>query len=409
MKDIFDFISRNINSDTVRLKLSEAKKPLGFDLDYAVSQIEMRKKYAGKLKKFLNHPEFLFPDKISGEQATHQSVADYHAGMVKDFYPSSQNISLLDMTAGLGIDSFSFALKNIKVTSLEQDANKVSHLEKNASTLSLDNLKTLNVEATKFLKETSLTFDVIFVDPSRRDSQSNKVYNFHDCSPDIILNQELIMRKSKKVIIKGSPLLDITQTLKDFKAVESIIVAGVKGECKEVLIILDKTLIDKEHQILFQAINLDNEGNVLSHFSFQKDENISSAYFDEKVNFATIDDIGPDSFILEPSAMAMKLAPWSKICTQFNAKKFDKDTHLFISPVAPQNFPGRVTRFISFLNKENRKSLKGFPASVVSRNYPVSADQLRLQFKIKEGDKNFIYASRIEGKPVLLLSESIAG
>ena len=105
--------------------------------------------------------------------------------------------------------------------------------------------------------------------------------------------------------------------------------------------------------------------------------------------------------------MIMKIAPWETICEKFSAKKIGKSSHLFISSSLPDNFPGRVTEIEKILKKQDRKSLSGFPASIISRNYPLSADEIRKSLKIKEGDNNFIYATRIEDKPIMILTKKI--
>ena len=41
----------------------------------------------------------------------------------------------------------------------------------------------------------------------------------------------------------------------------------------------------------------------------------------------------------------------------------------------------------------------------MTRNYPMSANQLRKKLKIKEGDKLTVIGARLGNKPVVLLAE----
>ena len=395
--ELFDFISLNVDKDPAVLLLKLKKNDYRFDLNFAVTQIDCRKRNSEKLRFFLSNPKFLFPDKISGEQSTHQAVAKYHAEMVK----GSRNI--LDMTAGLGIDALSMADKVTKVTAIELNTNKADTLKHNLKILGVSNMNVINADSIEYLRNTQEWYDCIFIDPARRDASDKRLYKFQDCSPDVIANQDLLLKHTNRILIKGSPLLDITQTLKDFNNITAIHAIGVKGECKELLIEIIPNLFNlKKNQISVEAVNLDSEGRILSHFSETLNAHTSS-----DIPYASDKDLKSDCYILEPSAMIMKLAPWKSICTRYQALKFDKSSHLFVSSVYPENFPGRVTRFEKTLTKQDRKSFLGFPASVVSKNHPLSADELRKNFQLKEGDENYIYATRIMNKPVIFLTRKV--
>lgn len=390
-KEFWDFIHEHRIEDPSRLKLKFGSRSLGFDLNFALVQIEVRKKYMHKLGNFLRHDEFLFPDSISGEQSSHQAVSIYHASLVE---PGKR---ILDLTGGLGIDALTFALVNQKMKVLELDSNKASMLSYNAGVLGVEDFGVINRDSIAFLKEAKETFDVIFVDPSRRDTNQKRVYNLRDCSPDVVENQELLLEKSQRVMIKASPLLDVTQTLRDFKNISSVKAVGVKGECKEILVELKRDFSDTP---VLEAVNLDEKGKILNVFRFEKDSSCEIQYIDTKEGFE-------GKYLLEPSAMIMKFGPWSELCKRFTAKKMGQSSHLFVSETYPENFPGRVTRIKQLLKKQDRKTLEGLPASVVSRNYPVTADEIRKKFKLQEGNLNFIYATRVNGKPMMYLSEAI--
>ena len=392
--DFWDFIDQNKHVDTNSLRLAIKKSHYDFDIDSAIVQIECRKKYDSKLNHFLSYPRFLFPDVISAQQSSHQAVGKYHSSLI------SNEHNLLDMTAGLGIDSFSFAEKNLEITAIELNPEKAETLNKNAKTLGLTNLKVISGDSINFLKETKDTFDIIFIDPSRRDIDDDRkrLYNLRDCGPDVITYQDLLFQKTKKVLIKASPLLDVTQTLKDFKNIAVVRAVGVKGECKEILIEL---ISNYTRKTLLEAVNLDNEGEIIWKFSV---DNPQSKTYD----LASVEELTPGAFILEPSAMIMKLAPWEELCSRFKAKKLGISSNLFVSSEMPETFPGRVTQFIKTLQKQDRKSLKELPATVVSKNHPLSPQDLRKVFRLKEGDQNFIYATRIGEKPIIFLTRPIS-
>lgn len=392
-KQFFDFVNANLDKDPIKLALSLKKSDYDFNINDALVQIECRKKNKLKLKEFVTEPQFLFPDKISSEQSSHQAVAKFHSSLI----PSG--LKGLDLTAGLGIDAMTMAKENKTITAVELDTNKAQALQHNKAIFQLDNLSVISGDAIEFLNNTSERFDFIFIDPSRRDESNRRLYNLHHCNPDVINNQELLKKKTERIFIKASPLLDIHQTILDFNGVHSIRAIGVKGECKEILIEIttNQAAVSK---ILLEAINLDNNGDVLYRFSTSDNDTESIRYITEK-------DIIEGSYLLEPSSMIMKIAPWGAICNRFNAGKIDKSSHLFVSENLPQNFPGKVSRIEKVVNKTDRKSLKGLPATVVSKNYPVTSDELRKKLHLKEGDQTYIYATSISGSNILIKTGSL--
>jgi len=60
-KTFFEFIEVNAKEDLSRLKLKYHGKSLPFDLDFALLQIECRRKYAIKMKNFLSNSNVVFP------------------------------------------------------------------------------------------------------------------------------------------------------------------------------------------------------------------------------------------------------------------------------------------------------------------------------------------------------------
>lgn len=388
-KDLFEFVETHKDKDPYQLRLSADSSFKTVDKELAITQIECRKKYQVKFKELVANPRFLFPDPLSCEQASHSAIAHFHASLAKS------ESTLLDMTSGLGIDSMAFAKKGIYVLAIDIDPNRSSILKYNSEILCLKSLQVLNFDSVEYLKSSTAKFDLIFIDPSRRDDSNNRLYDLHDCQPNLFFHIELLKQRGGRILIKASPMLDISQTLRCFNDISSIKVIGIKGECKEVLI---EIIPSTPNPPIIEAINLDNEGNVISKFSS------SFPLINDKntILFASINEIKTGAYILEPSAMIMKIAPWSLICDNFNAKKFAQSSHLFITDKLPEEFPGRVTVIKRILAKKDRKSLVGLPATCISRNHPISSESLRKDLKLKEGDQNFIYASRVGNKPILI-------
>ena len=144
--DFYEFIEQNLKADPLGLRLSTNKKSYDFDVDFAITQIEARKKFEGKLSKFISNKKFLFPDLISGEQSSHQAVASFHSSLIKG------EKKILDMTAGLGIDTLSMAQKDVYITAVELNPEKAGILKDNANNLNLPNVEVINGDSMEYLK-----------------------------------------------------------------------------------------------------------------------------------------------------------------------------------------------------------------------------------------------------------------
>ncbi|MDE5872987.1 MAG: hypothetical protein K2H07_03650, partial [Lachnospiraceae bacterium] len=53
------------------------------------------------------------------------------------------------------------------------------------------------------------------------------------------------------------------------------------------------------------------------------------------------------------------------------------------------------------ITNKDRKTLKGLPVNIVSRNFPAKADELRKKLGVKEGKDKFLYATRLSSRPVM--------
>lgn len=411
---LLKFIADNSLSDLCKLRLKYHGKDAGFDVDFALIQIKCRRKCSHKLRNFTNNKLTIFPSVIAAEQSSHEAVASFHASFVgKDW-------DVIDMTAGLGIDSMAMAKKCRMIVSCESDQIKANALSYNAKISGIDNLLTENTDSVKYITGSDRHYDLIFVDPARRGEENARLYNFHDCQPDILSIMPMLLERGSKVMIKASPLLDITQTIRDIPSISSIRAISVNGECKEILVETGTGT----STILAEAIDLHNNGDIISRFSYgivdeangKHDEDLNNSFNEDSsfessqsaVRYAGISDIKPDLYLYEPNAPMMKLSPWGELSQCFpTLSKLAPSSHLFISPDLIPDFPGRILKIVSLPDKKDRKALKDFPVNIVSRNYPLSAVELRKKLKAKEGKEKFLYASRVGSTPILILTDKI--
>lgn len=406
-KEFFDFIRENEKADTNSLRLRLAGRPLAFDLEFALMQIEARRAAASKLRKTLENQKFLFPHRLSAEQATAETVAEFHARLGEEICrrpPRPENpLSWLDMTAGLGIDAMAAAAAGFDVTACELNPAAAEVLKYNSQLNSLD-INVIAGDSIEWLKNNEDGhWDVIFIDPARRDASASRTYAFADCEPNVVEIMPLLLKRGERIIIKASPMLDISQVIKEIPETTEIFITSLKGGCKEVLVIIDP--IDEERKI--RCVNLLGS-NGLSEFK------CSEADMGKQPEiFASEADFAQSGILFEPDASVMKTGAWARLTTDYpELIKIAKDTNLFLAPSSAEqqikNLPGRLVSISKRLNSKELKQLKGRKLNIVCRNYPMKPDELRKKLKTADGGDDFLYAFRdFAGKPRHLLGQKL--
>lgn len=385
------FIQAHAKDDpnTLRLKYEGKSSMMDFPIDFALSQIEARRKAQKKIPSFIENVLFVFPDTLSAEQASNETVAKFHASLI----PSDSN--LLDLTAGLGIDDLTFAMSGINVTACEINEVKATALRHNSEVFRVaDRITVLNIDSMDFVRSCGRHFDVVFSDPARRSSSGKRLHALSDCQPDILGGMDSIMKLTDRLLIKCSPLLDISLIRKTVCNLYQIYVVCFKGECKEVLMDIRKA---SEFSGV-TAVDLDTTG-IISKFEWHHSPTTNAIRFADR---ACASDY---KYLYEPNAGVMKTNAWEALCVHFpEMEKADPNTHIFLSDVLYKDFPGRIMTISEIPDKKALKALKGHKYNIVARNHPLSAPEVAKKLSLVSGGDRFLYALRYEGKPIYILA-----
>lgn len=464
------FIVENGNADTVRLVMACKEWPVPEDAELAelnakslaVNTIEGRRRLRKKLPEWVACTGLVYPSSLCAEQCSSSDTARYKASIVQRIFneyvgtvasmvgdpcrttgsatkgtesvpdknsPTTRNQSVTelaevtipsrgkvaDLTGGLGVDSWAFSEVAEEVLYNEMNPALAAAARHNFKALGVTNIFIKNSEATSdSLKDIFGDFrpDVIFLDPARRDSAGKKVFLLEDCSPDVLKILPELFGISRFVLLKLSPMADITmaverldRTYEEYleKAsgkgwngqwVREVHVVASGGECKELLILLDGEW-DEGYSLTCRE-----DGKTLTF----KPEEITKA----KAGY-------PDStfarIIFEPGKSLTKAGVSNAICERFGLVKLARFTHLYTisEPLSDSESEQRTAPLKDFgkvfyvkeilpLNKSSMKDVgKRYPHSEVSaKNIPMSSDELRTRLKVKSGDDAHIFGVRIE-------------
>ena len=363
----WDWIKENSGADLDRLRLKFGKDS---DKQFAIEQIDCRRRAAAKLPQTLRNDRFLFPSKLAAEQSTSDVLAQYHSDLV------GQVDSALDMTCGLGIDSFHIARKVNKIISIELDPIKAECAAYNADVLGLENMWVACGNSVDYIKICEPdSFDTIFIDPARRGDGGKRLYAISDCEPDVEQLLPQMLTVAKRIIMKASPMIDISDTLRRLCNVSRIIACGLPRECKELIIIAERGF-DGEPTITSATVDKDGRWQ---EFQFAPGEESAAEY-----RYGN-PEIG--GYLYEPYSSTQKSAPYKLLCQRFDAAVISANTHLYASATPLPSFPGIEYEVLDCMdyNKASIKEIREkYPkADVTVRNFPLTAQQLTAKLKIK--------------------------
>ena len=379
-EEFWRFVDGHIADSPVRLRLKYASKDAVGPIDYAlaITQIECRQRFGAKLAQTLaRYPHFLFADRLAGEQSTSDALASWHASLI-----GSSVAAVTDLTAGLGIDCMHIAAKVAAVTAIERKPPLAEALAANAHGLGLDNIKVLCGDSMELLANGSLHGDVVFADPARRDNAGGRVFALSDCEPDAKVIIEKARTKFATAIFKMSPMLDVTQTVRDLGGCLDIYAVGTPTECKELVAVVDLQNAADTSEPHIHAVTLTSTG--ISTFSYTATE-------EAEAPAAPVSLPRPGDFVIEPWPAIMKAAPYKLIASRYSLLVIDANTHVFHTPTAPAaDIPGNVyvvEALVPWQSKELKRFRRRWPrAQVAVRNFGMTAQALRAKLGIAEGD-----------------------
>ena len=269
---------------------------------------------------------------------------------------------------------------------MEQDKELCDLARHNADALGLHNIRFHCADSMEWLQKQQRRFDLLFVDPARRDKQGRKVAAFEDCTPDILMRRELLLSMSQELMVKASPMIDLTLGASQLANVSDIYVIAVNGECKEVLFRCRQS--DREPRIHCHHLH---HGETDDYVFTREDESRAQATYASEVG----------TYLYEPNAALMKAGPFKLLSQWEGVEKLSQNTHLYTSNRLIPHFPGRVLSVrveTSLSRKEMQKWIPDGKAHVVTRNYPVAATELQKQLGLKEGGALFVVAATMGRK-----------
>lgn len=385
-----DWITAHSGDDTARLRLRHAGDP---GMAHAIMQIECRRKAARKLHDTLRNDGFVFPTALSAEQCTSDNIAAYHASLI------APGETVLDMTAGLGIDAFHMARRAASVTAIEMNPPVAEAIEANAATLRLPNVTAVQADCREWLEQCRLTFDTIFIDPARRGDRGQRLYSLADCQPDVTAMLPMIMRHCRRLIVKASPMLDLTRLAADLPGTTDMHVIGARDECKELVAVVSG---DSHASPRIHAVTLTDGTPRTLTFTSAEEKEAEAQYAEPRAGL----------MLYEPWPAAMKSGAFRIMSQRYGAAMLHDNTHLYVSEADITDFPGsryRIDELLPFSSSAIKTlARRRIGASVSVRNFDMTADTLRARLRCRESSSTRLIGVTTASGRYMIIASAIA-
>lgn len=377
----YQFVQDHLQDDPALLLLKQRGID-GVDLKEAVQQIAARQKVAGKLPEWVANSRILFPASLSLEQSSSELTAKFKA-------KSTNGATLIDLTGGLGVDTFYMGQQFEKVVYLERQEALARLAEHNFSILNQSRTyyRVLAADSLSYLKESEDTYDWLYVDPARRGADNSKLYKLSDCEPDILENWELLKGRADHIMVKASPMLDIKAALNEIPEIQEVTVLAVKNEVKEVLLVWHK---GESGETKITAVDLKGDAEDRFVFTFTQEK-------DAEVDYSL-----PQQYLIEPNAALLKAGGFRSFASAYGLAKIHPNTHLYTSSDLPKELPGRVFEIVEEIKLDKKVLKQIFPSgkvNVLVRNHPMKPDVIKKKYALKDGGSDFLLAATtMDGK-----------
>lgn len=383
----YSFIKQHLTENYVSLALQASKYP-AVNMPLAVTQIAALQIAETKLPTWYHTEGIVYPPHLAMEQCSSELTARHKASLI-------QGKNLIDLTGGFGIDCY-FLSHNFKHTDYVERQDELCKLAThNFTLLKANSISIHHTDSIAYLQNLD-EVDCIFIDPARRNAQGGKVIALADCEPNVVQLEETMLQKAKRVLIKLSPMLDLSMASQELKHIAAVHVISVNNECKELLIELQRTITDSS--LMFYATQLFTNGKETQTFSFTREE-------EQQAVCPLTTEV--KKYLYEPNTSLLKAGAYKLLGERYGLEKLHPSSHLYTSDTLLSNFPGRsfeVEKTGGFGKKELKELLEDISqANLTIRNFPGSVNELRKRLKLKEGGSTYLFATTLADERKVLI------
>lgn len=378
------------NSKELASKIALSKSPIkDVTPSELAEQIDSQQRLSSKLPNWLGTKNIYYPPRRNAEQCSSEATAQHKAQLVK-------GDKAIDLTGGFGVDAYVFSQYFKTVDYCEMDEVLFPIVEHNMKQLNTHHVNCHFGNSIDYLKQNNDVYDLIYLDPHRRDKHNRKMVGFADCAPNVVELLDLLFSKSSTLMVKASPMMDISRAVQELSHVEEVHVISLKNECKELLFILNK---DFEGETRITATNILKDSKQTIHF--YKSE--------EQESFVQLGEIA--TYIYEPNSAVLKSGAFNIISSKYGVDKLHSSTHIYTSDKKIENFPGKrykVNHVVDYNKKAVAKVLTSKQINVKTYNFSHTPQLIQKKLGLKDGGSQFLFGIKdMNDKYRLIIAETV--
>jgi hypothetical protein len=377
------------------------------DRSLVIRQVAGYQALAKKVPSWAGCPDLLLPDGLAIEQCSSEQTALYKVSLVQQAISSNlipaEREGVIDLTGGLGVDCFFLASRGERTVYVEQKPELADIARYNFKVLGRPQIEVYAGDGLKVLQslvtQSHFSPGVVLVDPSRRNSHGGRVFTLSQSEPDLTVWKEPLLKETPVLLVKLSPLLDISEALRQLPETIEVHVVDVANECKELLLVLSGCSIESDSEAMpVLAVHLDNRKDPVIFRGTRQEERASQATYTDQIGH----------YLYEPYTSVLKAGYFSLLSSRFGVAKLHPNTHLYTSDYFLPDFPGRAFTVESVLSAGTKilhESLKGMERiQVAVRNFPETAAHFRRRTGLQEGaDLHLMSTTLFHGRKVAIL------
>jgi hypothetical protein len=391
--DVQSFIKDHHSADPHQILLKH-RSVSGLPVSVVVDQLIGRQKAKERFPTWHRQDTIVYPPALNIEQASSERAACIKVEFLQHKMGDLSSKTLVDLTGGFGVDSYFFSRIFKTVFFVEPNSALLEISAHNHGVLGSSNIQYYNTSAERFLENLPAdSFDVIFIDPSRRITGDKKVFSLTQCEPNVVALQQKILTHASNLFLKASPLLDIQVGLNELHFVKEIAISSIQNECKELLFFCEENF---KSEPIITAINENG-----------RDANFSFLLSEERAAETRYSD--PLEYLYEPNASLLKAGAFKILSVVFNLPKLHPNTHLLTSSSFNEQFPGRVFQIESIVS-DPKKLMEHFEdgkANILTRNYPLGINEIRKKYSLKDGGNKYLVGCSGMQRRFLLVARRI--
>lgn len=307
-----------------------------------------------------------------------------------------------DLTGGLGMDTLFLSTNFEEVLYLECNRTLAETAAHNHSLLNVSNIRHITRDAIDWLRGYSgPIFDLVYIDPSRR-NERQRVFLLKDCEPDILRIYPDLKRISKKLLIKLSPLYDITRLQLELPDASDIYVISAAGEVKEILAEINSESHPNHKNCRIHAVLLDKLGHVQTELKYRRNHQPDYQIADK-----------PGRFLYEPDPAIIKAGLSTFYAEKANLSMLNYGTDYMTGDTDITDYPGKRFRIMQTLPYKPRvvkkylqeQNLTG--VHIHKRDFPLQPEQLFKKFGLKMGEQGHLFFTKnADGELILIATQS---